>query len=141
MTLGINIYTKQLRHGAAEENLITLSLYDIGGQDRFKHVRHTFLKGALGAAFVYDVTRPTTLDKLDEWWKQLRAAESRKNVVTVLVGNKVDLTDFVAVSEEEGRAFAEKIGSLAHIYTSAKTSQNVNEMFTRLADAIMNQNR
>lgn len=141
VTLGLNVYTKHLRHGAAGENHITLSISDIGGQDRFKHVRHAFFKGAKGAALVYDVTRPPTLEKLTEWLEQLHMTEPEANVVTVLVGNKTDLTEFEAVSEEEGNAFAKKIGALAHIRTSAKTSQNVNEMFIRLTDAIMTRNR
>ena len=139
--LGINVYTKELRYGPKGEDLVTLSLFDIGGQDRFKHVRNSFLRGAKGAALCYDVTRPTTLEKLNEWWEQLRASEPKENIVAVLVGNKSDLEDFVAVSEEEGQVFAEKIGSLAPIRTSAKTAQNVNKMFECLAEGIMRQQK
>lgn len=141
VTLGINVYTKQIKYGASGQDLVTLSLFDIGGQERFKDFRHNFVKGTKAAALVYDVTRPKTLEKLNEWWNQLRTSEPNKPIVTVLVGNKIDLVDFVAIPEKEGRAFAKNIGSLDHIRTSAKTAQNVNEMFRRLAESIMSQDK
>ncbi|MFQ6123312.1 MAG: Rab family GTPase [Candidatus Heimdallarchaeota archaeon] len=141
VTLGINVYTKQIQFGSSGQDLVTLSLFDIGGQDRFQDFRHNFFKGTRGAALVYDVTRPKTLEKLNAWWNQLRTSEHNKPIVTVLVGNKTDLVDYVAIPEKEGRAFGKYIGSLKHFRTSAKTAQNVNEMFKQLAKGIMSQEK
>lgn len=50
------------------------------------------------------------------------------NIVIVLVGNKVDLADKREVSSEEGEEYATSNG-LLFSETSAKTGENVNEMF------------
>ena len=53
----------------------------------------------------------------------------------VLVGNKSDLEDKRQVSTEEGQELAEKYG-LQFYETSAKTGENVNEIFYDSADEI-----
>jgi len=141
VTLGINVYTKQIKYGASGQDRITLSIFDIGGQDRFKNFRHNFVKGTKAAALVYDVTRSKTLEKLNEWWNQLRTSEPKRPIVTVLVGNKIDLVDFVAIPEKEGGVFAKNIGALGHLRTSALTAKNVNEMFRWLTEGIMSQDK
>lgn len=141
VTLGLNVYTKHFRHGKNGENLVTLSISDIGGQERFKQFRQAFFRGAKAAALVYDVTRPNTLHQLSEWWEQLHEQNPHPNVVAVLVGNKIDLEGLIAVTENEVNVFAKQIGSIEHIRTSAKTSQNVEQMFVHLVNALMHQNQ
>ena len=57
---------------------------------------------------MYDVTRKDTADKIEFWRSEV---QRYKNSIThfLVVGNKTDLTDSVAVSTEEGQAYAEKV--------------------------------
>jgi GTPase SAR1 family protein len=49
---------------------------------------------------------------------------------TILVGNKMDATAKRAVSFDEGKAKSAEIKALSFLETSAKTGENIKELFT-----------
>ena len=59
----------------------------------------------------------------------------REGTVGFLVGTKNDLTEAKAVSTEEGQALADTFG-LGFFEVSAKTSENVDELFFQMAQTI-----
>lgn len=63
-----------------------------------------------------------------------------KNAKFVLIGNKIDLEEMRKVSTEQGMELAKEIGAVAFIETSAKTGENVNEMFNKITQAILEMN-
>lgn len=53
----------------------------------------TFLfscRDAHGAILVYDVSEPKSLAKLNEWVEELQVYSTKKNIVCLVVGNKID---------------------------------------------------
>jgi len=56
-------------------------------------------------------------------------------VVKILVGNKVDKEFSRVVSEEEGRAFAERMNCL-FVESSAKKGEGVNGAFDELVNTV-----
>ena len=60
---------------------------------------------------------------------------SLENAVSVLVGNKCDLTQQRAVTEEDARQLADQLG-IHYFETSAKDSTNVKDVVEFLVDAI-----
>ncbi|MFX1257850.1 MAG: Rab family GTPase, partial [Promethearchaeota archaeon] len=58
LTVGVDILTKDVEFRPGE--IATLSIWDIGGQQRFEFIRSTFYKGAAGALLVFDLTREQT---------------------------------------------------------------------------------
>ena len=115
LTVGVDILTKDVEFRQGE--IATLSIWDIGGQQRFEFIRSTFYKGAAGALLVFDLTREQT-------FKETK--------------NKADLIEDVGVviDRDEAREFAEKEGSI-YIETSAKTGIKVDEAFTELTRRII----
>jgi small GTP-binding protein len=65
-----------------------VALWDIPGQERFRSLVRQWIYDYHAAILMYDVTDPTTLDKLVNWLRLLR--ESGRGVIHV-VGNKSDL--------------------------------------------------
>ena len=68
---------------------VTLSLWDTGGQDRFDFFKTDFFKGVAALGLVFDISRPDTFDKIDEYFHEIR--EISGNIPIFLIGNKNDL--------------------------------------------------
>ena len=128
MTIGTDIFTKDI---ITDEHTITLSIWDIAGQERFKFFRQSFYRGASGAMVVFDLTRyPTFNPNVVNWLKELWGFTGRLPVV--LIGNKVDLADLRNIRKADVQAFADKI-PCSYIETSAKTGEQVDDSFKKLA--------
>jgi len=80
---------------------------------------------------VYDITKRETYNNLHKWLIEVETYAA-EGVLTILVGNKIDLESDREVSEETGREWA-----LSHdmpfIETSARGSRNVKDAFFLLA--------
>ncbi|NHJ05430.1 MAG: GTP-binding protein [Candidatus Heimdallarchaeota archaeon] len=133
LTVGMEPYSKYITVG---NNTVTLSIWDIAGQQRFDVFRTMFFRGAKAALLVFDLTRPATLSKLQNWYEDL-IKNAGKDVLTILVGNKNDLEDLRSVSNKEAIAFAKKIKALTYIETSAKTGENVDESFKMITEKLV----
>ncbi len=124
-TIGVDFQTQtcQLPNGA-----VKLSIWDMAGQERFRFFRQDFYRGALATALVYDVTLADSMSNLDTWVKDV--LEVVPNQKFIVVGNKIDMGNVVdpAIVQE----FANKYNA-AHIHTSAKMGDGVEELFTSLA--------
>lgn len=132
MTIGTDIFTKDV---VTDEHTITLSIWDIAGQDRFKFFRQSFYRGASGAMVVFDLTRyPTFNPNVVNWLKELWGFTGR--IPIILIGNKVDLADLRNVRESDVKNFADKI-PCSYIETSAKTGIHVDESFKEIATGML----
>ena len=136
LTVGVDILTKDVEFRPGE--VATLSIWDIGGQQRFEFIRSTFYKGAAGALLVFDLTRDQTYQETRKWLAEIRQFAG-ENIPFVLIGNKLDLIEDVGVviDRDEARQFAESEGSI-YLETSAKTGEGVDEAFTELTRRIVN---
>ncbi len=69
-----------------------LQLWDTAGQEKFKSLVPNYIRDAHCAVFVYDVGRRDTFVGIDLWLQLFREHNSG-DVVSILVGNKSDLTE------------------------------------------------
>ena len=133
-TIGIDFKIKIIN---LEGKLIKLQIWDTAGQERFRTITKTYYKGAHGIILTYDVTDQNSFKNTRNWIKQIEA-NAQTSVKKVLVGNKCDKPDRV-VTEEEGKKLADDY-SMSFFETSAKTNQNVNEVFNYLTKEILKSN-
>lgn len=124
VSIGVHIVKKTVAVSA--DDTVSLILWDLEGTDDIASVRESYLLGTHGIIYVFDVSRPTTFQSIEE---DLGALEKKvPGVPTKVVGNKIDLV----AGEEVDKILKEKAISFDYL-TSAKTGTKVNELFEHLA--------
>ncbi|ELU37628.1 Rab18 [Rhizoctonia solani AG-1 IA] len=94
---------------------------------RFRTITSSYYRGAQGIILVYDVANRESFEALPKWFSELE---------TIPVGNKVDKEFSRQVTTEEGKAFAERMGTL-FVECSAKTKVGVQDTFRELVEKIV----
>ncbi|GAO17675.1 hypothetical protein UVI_02058520 [Ustilaginoidea virens] len=116
-----------------------LSLWDTAGQETYKSVTRSYFRGASGALLVFDLSRKQTFQHVTDWLNDLRQI-AEPDIVVVLVGNKADLTQQEEnrreVTKAEAEDWARRNGVLEYVETSAKSGENVENAFMRVAERI-----
>ncbi|MCK4845683.1 MAG: GTP-binding protein [Candidatus Heimdallarchaeota archaeon] len=116
--------------------IVALSIWDLAGQERFRFIRHTFYRGAKAALLVFDLTRDSTLKNVKKWNQEF-IDNCGKETHTLLIGNKNDLQNKIAVSDDECQKMNTKIKGFDFIKTSALTGEQVEDAFTKLAGLLV----
>ncbi len=126
-TLGYNVYEKQIE---LENVIISLLIFDIGGQELFRQIRQKYAEGANLAFLLYDITNRASFEKLSEWKKDL--IEFAGDIPFMLIGNKVDLASERQITKDELKNLSSQLGAVDFLETSAKTGEGVEEAFLKL---------
>ena len=139
-TIGADYATKNQEYEPGQT--IRLQIWDLAGQQKFSNIREAFYKGTDGAVLVYDVTNPSTAEKIVDWIKEIKKIVN-DNIPMVLVGNKFDLrSETETLSTNEGQMLAEELSKannmdIMFIESSAKTGENIENIFQTIAKSII----
>lgn len=114
---------------------VRLRIWDTAGSERFRAINRSFFRNALGVIVVYDVTDRSTFAKVKSWLEEVEV-NCDKQPVVILVGNKTDLSEKRQVSTQEGRELAKR-HKMMFMEASAKTRENVNDVFFELSEKIL----
>jgi small GTP-binding protein len=117
------------------------SIFDFGGQERFKALIPKFLGGANGVLFVFDLTNRDSFKQLDFWYDQILEHANGLNIPKLLVGSKSDLLSSTPVKNlvpEEGILnFIKEKNIDGFFKTSALQNQNVLAVFKELNNLML----
>jgi len=113
---------------------VEIVLFDTDGQERFGNITCSLYQGMHGIIIAYDVNNTDTFKSVDNWVTEMERY-ARSDVVVFMVGNKTD-ADQRKVSTETAEKYAQDKG-YPFMETSAKTGENVDAMFTKLAQAMV----
>ncbi len=132
MTIGVQFFMKTLQIG---ETTINLQVWDFGGQDHFRPLLKNYSLGARGALLLFDLTRPSSLERIDQWVDICRGGNP--DIPIIFLGTKLDLTDSITVDDDFALKFPKKYDFFKYMRISSKTGENVNLAFELLTKEIL----
>ncbi len=137
-TLGTTFSTKDVSvsDSSGQVRQVRLVIWDMGGQQTYRELRRQYMKGAAGAIIVYDVTRPETFMAMNTWFESFREVCASDPVI--ICANKVDLEGKRMVPVAPGLMLRNWFQA-EYYETSAKTGSSVNDVFTRMAEIVLNE--
>ncbi|ORX54803.1 P-loop containing nucleoside triphosphate hydrolase protein [Piromyces finnis] len=138
-TLGLDFYSKRVN--LSGDVSVDIQIWDIGGQAINNRMIANYLYGAQAILLCYDVTHTLSFQNLEKCLnivnKILLSKQSRKNKPYIAcVGNKIDLFHMQTVSKEMHETFISN-NKLNGFYVSAKTGENVNNMFLQITSNLL----
>lgn len=125
-SMGVKIDRKQVQ---VNETIVNMILWDIHGEEEFKKIPTSYLRGTSGIITVIDSTRPDTIDVA--YQILARVKQELGDIPNIFLFNKCDLTDEWNISPTTLDDLSAQGYSLFR--TSAKNGENVESSFKQLA--------
>lgn len=135
-TIGIDFRSKSIK---VDKQEIELQIWDTAGQERFFSITKSYYRGSDGIFLTFDLTSEDSFKALPKWIAEVKEKLEEK-VPIFLLGNKKDLLDD---SEIETLSTTKSIKSISKelqvpwYATSAKSGENIEEIFTDMARIIL----
>ena len=114
---------------------VKLQLWDTAGQERFRTITNAYYRGAHGVLLVYDVTDEHSFMNIRSWMNNIHE-HANESISKFIVGNKCDMINDRAVTQERGKALANEY-NVPFYETSAKNDINVEKVFIDIAKEII----
>ena len=134
-TVGVSFFSKRVQ---LEKSEITLMIWDTAGEERFRSVAPSLLRGTDGLVIVYDLTRPSTLTEIDFYFRMFldMVKVQHDKPPVLLLGNKHDLVDEERVDNYEVVNWLNKRNVTMTAEVSAKTGDGVEDAMFKLAECV-----
>jgi len=133
LSIGIDFWVKTLN---IDKKKIKLQIWDLGGEERLRFLLPTYVRGADGALFIYDVTNYASIDNIDDWLSIIRK-EDRAEIPILLVGILSNEKNKRQVSAEKGKEIAKSKNLNGYIECSVKTGDNIEKTFEVLSRLVL----
>ncbi len=135
LTMGAEIFLKFIE---IEDIRIALQVWDFGGEKVFQFLLPLYSRGSSAGIFMFDLTRESTLNRIDEWLENFtNGLSAEKDVPILMVGGKLDLQDQIVVSDKKSEELAQQYNLFKYIKSSSKTGENVEFIFEILVRKIL----
>ena len=113
---------------------VIMQIWDTAGQEKYRSLGPIYYRNAAAGIAVFDVTSKESLPNLEIWINEFR--KHTDNPLLYVVGNKIDIEDSIEVSTAEAQKFADEHNAKCFL-TSAKTGENVKELFQSVYDDLV----
>jgi Ras-related protein Rab-22 len=130
-TIGASFMSKLI---TVDGKPIKFQIWDTAGQEKYHSLAPMYYRGAAAAIVVYDITRKSSFQTLQNWVKELKQL-GPEDIVIAIAANKSDLGDQREVESVAASEYAmtlDRRGAL-FVETSAKEDTNVSQLFADLS--------
>lgn len=132
MTIGVEFFLKETE---IDDKHCTLQLWDFGGQERFRFLLESYVLGAKGAMLMFDLTRISSLENLEQWLNIVRKGDP--SLPVLFLGTKLDLVDEIQVDDDYAQSFLSEYNLIDYLKISSKTGENIGQAFEKLTRKIL----
>jgi small GTP-binding protein len=136
-TVGAGFFTHTIEMNETE---VTTMLWDTAGEERFKSVAPSFLRGANGLILAFDLSQKQTFDEMDKYldlYLDNCSSEPSCPRPVMVFGNKADKEDF-AVADRDINGWLEKSNIPLYFPVSAKTGEGIKSAMEKFIEFLMN---
>ena len=137
ITIGVDFHVKKL---TVNRKNVLLQIWDFAGESRFRFLLPSYVLGASGGIFMYDITRYSSLKNFPEWVKIFKngyIGDKDKPLPVIMVGGKLDLGFKRAVPSKEAFDLAKSHKLHGYIECSAKDGRNIEDIFEEIAKLML----
>jgi small GTP-binding protein len=118
--VGVNFFLKQVTVNGHDYKL---QFWDFFDEEKFGFLRKFFYKGASAVFFVFDLSKPETLDSYQKYLKKAWNEGILKKCPVLVIGNKLDLVkNPKTINRKKYREFVEKEGLLGYIELNSESN-------------------
>lgn len=139
-TIGMNFISASLPAIQDTDRFrIGISIWDFGGQERFRPLMPQFLSSTHGALLVFDLTSRKSLEDICMWHQLVR--DNVGEIPMQLVGTKQDIfNEKTSCSPSMIRKIQNELAIPLYTETSSKTAFNIDSIFRNIVQEILKKN-
>ncbi len=132
LTVGISFITKTVQRNGQS---MVLTLWDLGGQDRFRFLQPSYVRGARAGVVFFDMCNMLSIHQVKEWVDMFRS-NATPSIPIVLGGTKLDCVpgDQLEAVKKEAMDTVREFGLACFFPTSAKDGTNIEELMCPIVD-------
>ena len=123
----------------SDGSLVSVTLIDTAGQEKFRALNNQYYRNADGCLLVYDITNMDSFKEIKDYYLRQIKDQCKKNIKIVLLGNKTDLENERKVSSEEGINLAVENGYI-FMESSCLNNRTVADSFETLIELTYREN-
>ena len=140
MTVGVEYAVKSL---SIDGQRVKLQIWDLDGEEvRFKFLLPTYVRGARGGLFVFDIADSSSIDHIDDWLSVIRKEFRAEEIFPILVvGLLPDERNERQVTREDGEKIAKTRNLNGYFECNPKTGVYVEKAFEALTSLMLDRSK
>ena len=119
---------------------LNISIWDTMGQEKYRSLTKTFIKGSNIIILVYDITRRETFLELNYWSNLAKEILGDEQIIFGVAANKIDLFENSEVEKNEGKEFSEKLGALFEETSGKENPNGFKNFISKLLEKLFSNN-